>query len=154
MSSMKTANLGLHIWNDTDYVDFEEMNENFQKIDSIAPDFIVASGKNGIWNWKKWNSGIVELEGSEDVEVSEWLPYKTDWYVAKESPVFPFTVNGAITTGLVPYISTRRGSGAGLYYTCAFGGEATDRIYYYLMSSSNEDTFTGSIRFRVIGRWK
>ena len=32
----KTKNLGLTIWNDTDYVDFEEINDNFKKLDNSS----------------------------------------------------------------------------------------------------------------------
>ena len=34
--SSKTSKLGLTIWNDTDPVNFEEMNANFKKIDGLV----------------------------------------------------------------------------------------------------------------------
>lgn len=35
MSVNVTSNLGLHIWNEDEIVNFEEFNENFQKIDNL-----------------------------------------------------------------------------------------------------------------------
>ena len=48
--SSKTSNLGLTIWNDTDPVDFEEINSNFQAIDrlvSCIESGIVTTSYNG-----------------------------------------------------------------------------------------------------------
>lgn len=35
MSVNVTSNIGLHVWNEDEIVDFEEINENFEKIDDL-----------------------------------------------------------------------------------------------------------------------
>ena len=67
--SSKTSNLGLTIWNDTDPVDFEEINSNFQTIDGLAnciESGIVTVSYNGgtntdvNWYYKKYSDGVAE----------------------------------------------------------------------------------------------
>ena len=67
--STKTSNLGLTIWNDTDPVDFEEINSNFQTIDrlvSCIESGIVTTSYNGEtttdvnWYYKKYSDGVTE----------------------------------------------------------------------------------------------
>ena len=66
----KTKNLGLTIWNDTDYVDFEEINDNFKKLDnaSISKEsgIATASYTGGLsasanWYYKKYTDGTIEM---------------------------------------------------------------------------------------------
>lgn len=67
--SRKTSNLGLTVWNDTDPVDFEEINSNFQTIDGLInciESGIVTVSYNGEtnadvkWYYKKYSDGIAE----------------------------------------------------------------------------------------------
>lgn len=60
--SSKTSNLGLTIWNDTDPVDFEEINSNFQTIDGLAncieSGIVTVTDVN--WYYKKYSDGVAE----------------------------------------------------------------------------------------------
>lgn len=57
---MATANLGLEIINDSDYVSPTPINNNMEKLDVLGVDYIVDEGTSGEWWYRKWNSGRAE----------------------------------------------------------------------------------------------
>lgn len=68
--SSKTSNLGLTIWNDIDPVNFEEINDNFKKIDTlincIESGTVTSTYTGGIyteaeWHYKKYTDGSVDM---------------------------------------------------------------------------------------------
>lgn len=70
--SSTTKNLGLTIWNDTDPVNFEEINSNFKKIDSlvncIESGIVTSTYTEGYqsnieWHYKKYSDGSVDMSG-------------------------------------------------------------------------------------------
>lgn len=75
MSANQTANLGLNTWLENEPVDFEEINENFEKIDSlvscIESGTATASftgGTNTVANWKykKYSDGTIDMSTKLD----------------------------------------------------------------------------------------
>ena len=71
----KTLNLDLNIWFENDPVNFEEMNYNFEKLDSMT--MCIESGKKtayysgGIdsvssWYYKKYSDGTIEMSTKLD----------------------------------------------------------------------------------------
>lgn len=70
MSINQTANLKLNTWLENEPVNFEEVNENFEKIDKLP--FCIESGtkagtytggSNGsnTWRYKKYSDGTIEM---------------------------------------------------------------------------------------------
>lgn len=57
---MATANLGLEIINDSDYVSPTPINNNMEKLDVLGVDYVVEEGTSGEWWYRKWNSGRAE----------------------------------------------------------------------------------------------
>lgn len=68
--SSRTTKLGLITWNDTDYVNFDDMNDNFNKIDSLVnctksevknASYTGGSQENAEWYCKTYTDGIMEV---------------------------------------------------------------------------------------------
>lgn len=68
--SSNTSNLGLTIWNESDPVDFEDINNNFEKIDRlvncIESGTVTSTYTGGInstaeWRYKKYSDGSVDM---------------------------------------------------------------------------------------------
>ena len=66
----QTKNLGLNTWLENEIVDFEQVNENFEKLDGMA--MVIESGTktasytggvNGTaaWRYKKYSDGTIEM---------------------------------------------------------------------------------------------
>lgn len=154
MSTNKTTNLNLHSWIDTDSVDFEEINENFSKLDAASNDYVVDHGSNAYWSWRKWNSGRCELWGTSgqasSSETNVWTQYGSLYYREASSPELPFAVYDIAT-----YISPLS-YGSGIYFACPYesAGTVDNYIQFHLVSLTNNVTFAGFIRYFVVGRWK
>lgn len=65
-----TTNLGLNVWLENDVVNFEDFNENFEKIDDLImciESGTITSGYSGgvsgnaTWRYKKYSDGTVEM---------------------------------------------------------------------------------------------
>lgn len=66
----KTKNLGLNTWLETDYVDVDEINENFKKLDTLSlcieTGIKTASYTGGVagsaeWYYKKYTDNTIEM---------------------------------------------------------------------------------------------
>lgn len=105
MSSAATTNLGFHKWIDTDAVDFEEINENFEKIDKCV--ICTESGvKNGTyecewssggsieWRYKVYSDGTIDLSAKllfTNIKCNggDKIPYYSGYATVK----IPFTLS-------------------------------------------------------------
>ena len=55
-----TSNMTLEHIDPSDYVSPDVINSNFDKVDKLGVDYVVASGKSGEWWYRKWKSGRLE----------------------------------------------------------------------------------------------
>lgn len=66
----KTTNLGLNTWLEDEIVDFEQVNYNFEKLDTMA--MVVESGTktapysggvtgNATWHYRKYSDGTIDM---------------------------------------------------------------------------------------------
>ena len=99
--SSKTSKLGLTIWNDTDPVNFEEMNANFKKIDGlvncIESGTVTSTYTAGLnstieWYYKKYTDGTIDMSGvlyytNLKCNGGDTAPY----YSVSSTVNFPFT---------------------------------------------------------------
>lgn len=60
---MATTNLGLQTINQGDYVSPDPINSNFEALDALGLDYVVAQGTSGIWRYQRWRSGKYECWG-------------------------------------------------------------------------------------------
>lgn len=70
MSANQTANLGLNTWLENEPVDFEEINQNFKKIDSLVSciesgtataEFTGGTTTVANWKYKKYSDGTIDM---------------------------------------------------------------------------------------------
>lgn len=112
---------------------FEALGASLENVD-----YIVEEGTSGNWTYRKWNSGIVEFWGRQDLTVP------SGWSSDGALPItFPFTVK-AINGWNVTEMSYR-----------------VDRIYLNGMTTTNCQANTHSaaagtfgFNFQFWGRWK
>ena len=112
-------------------------------------DYIVEQGTEGIWTWRKWNSGIAECWGVHEGTYSNYTTcfggygYKTD--------VINYPTN---LFAEIPhqFASVRIGSGFGIYGSDVNTSTATGTTIYAIGSGSGSSTITAKIH--AIGRWK
>ena len=61
--------------------------------EAVTPaDYVIENGASGIWNWRKWNSGFMELWGQSNIScniTTAWGSLYTSGAIA--GPDFPFT---------------------------------------------------------------
>lgn len=80
--AVKTENLNLNTWLESDYVNFEEINENFETIDTfivateagtVTSTYTDGSGISGniTWRYKKYSNKTIEIVAA--VDVHNWL---------------------------------------------------------------------------------
>lgn len=121
---------------------FEAMNG---KINNIA-----VGGTSGIWSYKKWSNGDVELWGSYSVsnlscstKLGDTM-YRTD---AISMPAFPFTV---YTPNLTASYESD-GYGGILWATSTTTQQGPPS--YYLLRPTSATIVSGKINFHVYGKW-
>ena len=151
--SYVTDNLELTMFNASDYVDFEDINSNFQKLDEALNDSVIAQGTYGMWYWRKWRSGFCELFGEakhETADTSEWQTVKTGlYYKHYSSAPFPFEIYDNKVVGVSPAYEGITGV---FFANVRYVKDLM--IYYDLITFDKTWTFTGAIRYHVVGRWK
>ena len=153
--STTTSNLELTKWADTDYVNFEEMNENFQKIDYSLADGIVEIGTEGNWQYRKWRSGFLELYISETVRAELNISEKEgNLYYAHDYLDSPYP-SFASNLKVVGIALDKDLSSSSQLYIPTFASFGADRkIWFYIASGSASGTFNGKVNIHMIGRWK
>lgn len=60
---MPTPNLGLKTIGQSDYVSPDPINDNMQALDALGQCYVVASGKSGMWTYRRWSDGTYECWG-------------------------------------------------------------------------------------------
>ena len=118
--------------------------------DSYGKIISCIEGSSGVWRYRKWSSGTVELWGSQSVSgvpcnaaFGESL-YRSD---AVPSIQFPFTVYSPILT------SSFEGDGYGAFLWSTSATTETSPPSYYLIRTSSGTINNGTIQFHVVGTW-
>ena len=156
--STTTSNLELTKWADTDYVNFEELNNNFQKLDAALNDSVIEQGNSGIWYYRKWRSGFCELFGEAENEIisaSDWTTEKTGLYYKElSSAPFPFET---LDTKVVSVTPCYKGGVGGVFLPYVLGvyddSNNNSIIKYRIITFDKTNVFNGSIVYNVVGRW-
>ena len=99
----KTPKLGLNIWLESDPVNFEEVNENFKKIDDMV--MCIESGEGSssysggvsgstIWKYKKYSDGTIDMSTKmEFTNIKCNGGSSAPYYSGTLSLYFPFTLS-------------------------------------------------------------
>lgn len=121
-----------------------------EKLGLIA-DYVVEQGTDGIWTYRKWNSGIAELWGTytgTSVTPTAW----GNIYASDTIPRidYPFAFTSAPQVQVTPRYA---GTGGGFWIYCVGAGYTTQTPFYGA-GRANNTAIVPCIDFYVIGRWK
>lgn len=128
------------------YATIENLNATDAKIDNLQ-----VNGSSGVWSYKKWSNGDVELWGSQEISgVSCDISFGGSMYRsdALTAIAFPFSVYSPNLTA--SYESN--GYGAMLWAT-SMTTESSPPSYYLIRETSGTIA-SGKINFHVFGKWK
>lgn len=145
ISSLKTDKLDAATAEVT-YATIENLNATDAKIDNLQ-----VNGSSGVWSYKKWSNGDVELWGSQEISgVSCSTSFGGSMYRsdALTAIAFPFSVYSPNLTA--SYESN--GYGAILWAT-SMTTESSPPSYYLIRETSGTIA-SGKINFHVFGKWK
>lgn len=84
---MSTQNLDLETINGGNFVDHELFNRNYEKLDPLGRCFVVESGTQGEWWYRKWSDGRAEC-GIDDKEFAD--KQKAAWGSMYRTPEMSF----------------------------------------------------------------
>ena len=113
-------------------------------------DFVVEQGTDGIWTYRKWNSGIAECWGNYTTSIAVNIAspgyggYRSD---AINIPTFPFTFTS------VPSIMAMNITPGGAWVNNV-GKTTAGTYYFYLSAGSSYTASSRTIGFYVNGKWK
>lgn len=135
----------------------EDFNFNVPvSINGVEQDYIVESGKTGIWYWRKWNSGIAECFGTVSVNTT----INTAWGSMYVGNTKMSRQNYPITFITKPTETATLQSGANACWLFAeSGGNGVNGGYataIYNVCRPNAITASGTyyISIRALGYWK
>lgn len=112
-------------------------------------DYIVDQGTDGIWTYRKWNSGIAECWGyTATASIACTSQWGNGYYSALQTVNFPYMLFNASPRSVQLQIWD---NGGGYYATLK--GWNKDNAQYYIFSPKSE-TRNCDTNFYVAGRWK
>lgn len=118
-----------------------------------SKDYIVEQGTSGIWTYRKWNSGIAECWGSRvitGVKVDQaWGNlYNAD---TPDAIAYPFTF-----TSTPVEVACMGSNNMSLWMACSSINTSASTGKYFAMrpNTASTTTYTVTINYQVVGRWK
>ena len=130
------------------YATIENLNAIDAKIDSLQS---VENGSSGVWSYKKWSDGDVELWGSQEISgVSCSTSFGGSMYRsdALTAIAFPFSVYSPNLT------ASYESNGYGAMLLAASMTTESSPPSYYLIRETSGTITSGKINFHVFGKWK
>lgn len=77
-----TTNMGIELIDGSDYISPDPINNGFTKLDALGVDYIVETGTNGEWWYRKWNSGRAECGiDSKRFDTGTSHDWASNWYL-------------------------------------------------------------------------
>lgn len=120
-----------------------------------AVDYVVEQGTEGIWTYRKWNSGTAECWGETSATTSFTAWTSPIYYGTTYSPNTNFPTNMFIATPKLQVLLKATGSDCwmGTDSSSALNSTTTGR-YYPIRVGSYSGQVTFIVRFYAIGAWK
>lgn len=113
-------------------------------------DFVVELGASGVWTYRKWNSGRVDVYGYENISNMPCTNTLGGWYRTDviQAPAYPF----AITSPNVVVSYESSGYGALVWQTTT--NTSARPADYYLIRPTTTTIASGTVRWHISGKWK
>lgn len=123
------------------------VNDIETKTEAIA-DYVVEQGKVGVWNYRKWNSGIAECWAYEEYENISFSNALDGGYSSGDiSTELPISfINGASDTSIQ--------GNANKFYIVGGAWIKDNFLYFDVLSLQNTTSNQVDVRWYVIGKWK
>ena len=111
-------------------------------------DFPVEVGTSGIWTYRKWNSGIAECWGTNQVSVTLSSSWNAVYYATIAEVSFPFEFDGVPDCQVTAVINNAS------WLACNYRATTTATPKVALYNPDKTATDTCDISYYAIGRWK
>lgn len=136
---------------EADYDEFKTLTAtNFESVNASIDDLKATQGTSGIWNYRKWSNGRVELFGSYTVSgVSCSNQFGSAMYRSAALTIesFPFSIYEP------NLIASYESDGYGAFLWATSATTETSPPTYYLVRAESGTINSGKINFHVIGKW-
>ena len=122
-------------------------------LDALKCDYIVEQGTDGIWTYRKWNSGIAECWGEYSYSVTTSSVWASPIYITTSCPRqnYPFT----FVSAPMEWASGMTGANACWLYSESTGFNTTTKTAEYRPIKVNTfGSTTVKVRYFVSGKWK
>lgn len=146
MSANKTSKLNLNIWLENEVVDFEEINENFNKIDALTvvtesgtktSSYTGGSDTVAKWRYKKYSDGTIEMSAKmEFVNIKCNGGDKSPYYSGSSKVYFPFELSEVYD------VQMHLASNTIGWVSDITGKSVLDYVMFRVMSTAYESTTT------------
>lgn len=155
-----TDNLGLQKPSPSETFDIEYQNSNMDIIDEAIKtlleryntevDWVVEQKTEGIWTWRKWNSGIAECWGYESKTFAVTSSYGGHYYTST-SVSLPA---GLFTSVKSANVNRAGGTTSTSLSITSMNKCSKDSLNYYIFNATSLSEFTCNVSYEVKGRWK
>lgn len=152
-----TQNLGLSLINGSDVVDYNVLNSNFSAIDKVGKDYVVETGVNDRWWYRKWYSGRAEF-GVDNWKFNDSVAKFSSWggnfYHSQDFNFGPLPItitNKAFMQIVLSYCLPDSGS---IVVQRGISGSAQIAPPCYLVKPNNMDINECQWSIFGCGRWK
>lgn len=142
----QTANLQLNTWLENEAVDFEDINANFEKIDSLVScvesgvktaNYTGGTDSVAKWRYKKFSDGTVEMSAKMEFSNLKCNGGATSPYYSGTSTVyFPFTLTGVYD------VQMHLASNTIGWVSDITGKSVLDKVMFRVMSTALESSDT------------
>lgn len=121
---------------------------DFKMKGEVVNDFVVEQGTDGMWTYRKWNSGIAECWGDKVVSPDVFYDYYSVFYFDINNITYP----NIFAAGIYDLQATANSNHGGLYWVTPHS-LTTSYISVRVISAENETREVG-LWFNIKGRWK
>lgn len=124
-------------------------------LEALKTDYVVEEGTNGIWTYRKWNSGIAECWGwhSTTVTASEWSAWGNLYETGGSSRTETFP-NGLFNAVPIIMVSPPQASNGAFVETTGPGSATNTPNIYIVRPSKVSSTVTFNVPIFARGTWK
>lgn len=155
MSSV-TDNFQLVKYDASDKITPVGYNNNFDKIDNILGelkmDYVVAQGSSGIWYYRKWASGMIELFGWASIQATSNTAWNWCYYdpTVKGGHAFPTDLGLSNPQGMV----TINSDNGALWLACNTNATNTRAATVWVCSAASYGTVNARLVYHYWGQVK
>lgn len=123
----------------------QQINEAVAPLKDSA-DYVVEKGSEGMWSWKKWESGHIDLWGNKSESIDCAKAYGNLFYSSLKEFILP---NGLVNSIDAIHIDVL-GSGS-MFATPYDASKESVKVYFY---SGKSETKTETVYFTINAKWK